>query len=211
MTRAGLACAIGLLLAPAAMAEPVVRSAEIRVRFTSPTSCAVDLTLDVDAREVEHRVEAAPGGRVVLEEVRGAGRVGDVTDVGRTRALSLSPEGRPYTLRYTVEQPPDRAGRCPLWIPTLPTEGRGRQVHIEVRIPAGATAAGTMPAFAWSGEEGTATIGHLPAFVRVPFALAGEPAPWNVGRVMDVVSIAILFAATLAWARRRRLSRGLAR
>jgi hypothetical protein len=61
-----------------------------------------------------------------------------------------------------------------------------------------------MPAFSWVGAEGTASIGHLPAFVRVPYALPGEPAPWNIARVMDVVSVLTLVAATLAWARSRR-------
>jgi hypothetical protein len=46
-----------------------------------------------------------------------------------------------------------------------------------------------------------AAIAHLPAFVRVPFARPGEPAPWNVARLMDILSIAALVVATLAWAR----------
>ena len=114
-----------------------------------------------------------------------------------------------YTLRYEVEQPEHRAFRCPLWIPTVAADGLSQDVHLAVRIPAGATAAGTMPAFTWTGEEGTSTIGHLPAFVRVPFGMPGTPMPMNVAGVMDIVSIATLLAATAAWARRR-LSRGLA-
>jgi hypothetical protein len=205
MKRAGLACAISLLLAAATVtAAPSVRSAEVRIAFALPTSCAVDLTLAVvDAREVEHRLDAAPGSRIGVVEVSGAVSVGEPADVGTTRALVLRPEAPRYTVRYTVEQPPQRAGRCPLWIPTMPTEGRGQVVRIVARIPPGATAAGTMPAFTWSGDEGKATIGHLPAFVRVPYAIAGEPAPWNIARMMDVVSIAVLVVATLVWARRR--------
>jgi hypothetical protein len=207
MKRIGLACALGLVLAPAAATTaPVVRNADVRVAFSSPTSCTVELVLSVDGHgmEMEHRVEAAPGSRLEIVGVDGASVVGDVRQVGRTRALFLrSDEKTPYTLRYTVDQPPERAGRCPLWIPTVPTGGRGQAVRIVARIPEGATAVGTMPAFTWSGTEGTATIGHLPAFVRVPYALAGAPAPWNIARLMDVVSIATLVGATLAWARRR--------
>jgi hypothetical protein len=204
MKRAGLACTISLLLAAATVtAAPSVRSADVRIAFASPTSCAVDLTLAVvDAREVEHRLDAAPGSRIDLVEVRGAARVGEPADVGTTRALVLRPEAPRYTVRYTVEQPPQRAGRCPLWIPTVPTEGGG-QVQIVAHIPAGATATGTMPAFTWSGDEGKATIGHLPAFVRMPYVLEGEPAPWDIARVMDIVSVATLVGATLAWARAR--------
>jgi hypothetical protein len=204
MNRVGFVCALGLVAAAAAAtAAPSVRSAEVRVEFASPTACSVDLTVAVGAGEVEHRLDAPRGSRIELVEVRGADTVRGPADAGQTKALVLRPGSQDYTLRYTVEQPPERAGRCPLWIPTVPTEGRMQAVRIVARIPPGATAVGTMPAFAWSGNEGTATIGHLPAFVRVPYALAGEPRPWNVALVMDVVSIVTLAGATLIWARRR--------
>jgi hypothetical protein len=207
MMRFGLACALGLVFAPAAAtAAPVVRHADVRVAFSSPTSCTVQVVLSVDGGgvQVEHRVETAPGSRLEIIGIDGAAVVGDVRQVGRTRALFLKPDEKtPYTLSYSVDQPPERAGRCPLWIPTVPTDGRGQAVRIVARIPEGATPVGTMPAFTWSGSEGTATIGHLPAFVRVPYALAGTPTPWNIARVMDLLSIATLVGATLAWARRR--------
>ena len=212
MTRIGLACALGLVLVPAAAtAAPMVRSADVRVTFSSPTSCTVELALSVNGHdmEVEHRVEAAPAGRVEIIGVDGASVVGDVRQVGRTRALLVRPDGnRPYTLRYTTDQPSDRAGRCPLWIPTVPTEGRAQAVRIVARIPEGATAVGTMPAFTWSGGEGTATIGHLPAFVRVPYATAGTPVPWSIAAIMDAASLTTLAGATLAWMRLRRKRAG---
>jgi hypothetical protein len=211
MTRVSFGCGIAvLLLAPfAAAAAPAVREAEVRVVFASPTSCTVDLALTVDAVEVEHRIDVAEGADIHLLGVAGARVVGEPTDVGRTRALVVEPGTGRYSLRYAASQPPHRAGRCPLWIPTIPTEGRGRRVRIVVRIPEGATARGTMPSFDWAGGEGTAAIGHLPAFVRVPHALPGEPVPWDMARVMDGVSIAALALASLAWARRSR-RRGLA-
>jgi hypothetical protein len=205
MNRVGFVCALGLVAAAAAAtAAPLVRRAEARVEFASPTSCTVDLTIAVDAGEVEHRLDAARGSRIELIEVRGADTVRGPADIGQTKALVLRPVSQDYTLRYTVEQPPERAGRCPLWIPTVPTEGRGQAVRIVARIPPGATAVGTMPAFTWSGGEGTATIGHLPAFVRVPYATAGAPAPWNIAAIMDAASLATLAGATLAWVRYRR-------
>jgi hypothetical protein len=211
MKRVGFVCVLGFMAAAAAAkAAPSVRSAEVRIAFASPTSCTVELTLAVDADEVEHRLDAPRGGRIELIEVRGAGTVRGPADVGQTKALVLRPEAQHYTLRYAVELPPERAGRCPLWIPTVPTEGRGQAVRIVARIPAGATAVGTMPAFSWSGGEGTATIGHLPAFVRVPYAMPGAPAPWNIAMIMDGASLATLAGATLAWVRYRRRLAGLA-
>lgn len=225
MSLRRIGCAVAALaLAPIGSAgAPILRSAEARIVFSSPTSCAVDLTLRVEdgapppsgalqdgapglqsRRQVEHRIEAADGARIELLGVYGAAQVGDSRDVGRTRALVLRPEASVYTLRYTLEQPPDRANRCPLWIPTVPADGRSQAMRLLVRLPAGAMPVGTMPAFAWTGEEGAAMLGHLPAFVHVPYALPGAPAPWNIARVMDLVSVATLVLATLTWARRIR-------
>ena len=61
-----------------------------------------------------------------------------------------------------------------------------------------------MPGLAWVGQEGSATLGHLPAFVRVPYAMPGEPAPFNIAFAMDVVAIGTLVLASAAWARGRR-------
>lgn len=198
-------CLAALALAPGwSIAAPVVTDADVRVTFLSPTSCTVALALHVEGDIVEHRIERADGAEVELLDVSGARRVGDAEDVGRTRALVLEPAVDRYSLTYRVTQPSNRAGRCPLWIPTVPTTGRGRTVHITVQVPRGATARGTMPSFAWAGDEGTATIGHLPAFVRVPYAMPGEPLPWNVARIMDATAVATLLVATAAWTRRRR-------
>jgi hypothetical protein len=52
---------------------------------------------------------------------------------------------------------------------------------------------------------GTITLGHLPAFVRVPYVLPGTPPPWDIARVMDMVSVLTLVGASLTWARRQRI------
>jgi hypothetical protein len=169
----------------------------------------VELALSVEgAAEVEHRVEVVEGARVELIAVRGATLAGEPRMVGRTRALVLRLDAATYTLRYAVEQPPSRASRCPLWVPSVPADGRSQAVRLSVRIPASAEAAGTMPGFAWSGGEGTTTLGHLPAFVRVPYAMPGAPTPLDIAFVMDLVAVVTLVVATAAWARR---NRGLAR
>jgi hypothetical protein len=209
--RGVLVCLLGALAWPAltAVAAPVLRAAEVRVEFQSSTECLVELTVNVEgAAQVEHRVQVVDGARVELTEIRGGVQLGDARAHGRTRALVVRPEGATYTLSYAVEQPPSSAGRCPLWIPSVSADGRSQAVMLRVRIPTGATPAGTMPGLAWVGHEGSATLRHLPAFVRVPFAMPGEPMPLSIAFVMDVVAVATLVVASAAWARR---NRGLAR
>jgi len=206
--RAIVTAAILAALEPgSASAAARLAGADVRVVFQSPVACTVELGVTiVDAAQVEHRVEIADGGRVDLIDVTGATPAGPPTDIGRTRALTLRPEGASYTLRYQVQLPEARAGRCPLWIPTVAAGVTAAPVRVTTRLPNGARAAGTMPTFRWNADEGTAAIGHLPAFVHVPYALPGEPAPWDIGRVMDYVSILTLVVATLAWWRRQRTS-----
>lgn len=200
-------CLAALVTTPVVtMAAPVVADADVQVTFLSPTSCTVALAVSVDSDTVEHRIEIADGAEVALLRIVGARQVGETKDVGRTRALVLEPDADRYSLDYEVTQPANRAGQCPLWIPTVPTAGRERVVQITVRLPPGATAGGTMPSFVWTGEEGTALIGHLPAFVRVPYGLPGEPRPWNIARLMDAVAVVTLLAATALWTRRRGLT-----
>lgn len=193
------------VLAVALAAAPVLTSAEVSIVIASPTSCEVTLVVTVEgADEIEHRVEAFEGSRIDLLGVSGARRVGEPRREGRTLALVLRPERPSYTLQYRSDQPPTRRDRCPVWLPAAPSSGRAQSVRLEVRLPVGAAPGGTMPGFAWTGMRGTAALGHLPAFVRVPFTPAGEPPPWNVARVMDAVAIVALVGASAVWARRRR-------
>lgn len=205
---AGLVLAVVAFLAGSvvdAFGAPVLRSAVVEVRFLSPVVCEVAMTSAVDgAATVEHRIEVAPNTQVELVNLRGGSMERPPAAVGRTRALVVRPAGGDYTLDYRVQMPPDRAHRCPLWLAAVPADGRSRNVRIEVAIPEGATPAGTMPAFSWAGALGTATVGHLPSFVLVPFATPGTPRPWDVSRVMDTVAVATLVLASLAWMWRAR-------
>jgi hypothetical protein len=194
------------MLHPAA-AAPVLRSAEAAITFSAPRVCDVALTVSIaDAADVEHRLEVLDGARVELLEVAGATPAGESRDIGRTLSLRVAPtaSGAPYTLRYRVAQAAARRFRCPLWLPTIPTDGRSRGVHLVVTVPDGAQASATMPAFTWTGPRGTARLAHLPAVVIVPFASAGEPRPWDISRVMDLTAMATLVAATALWLRRQR-------
>ena len=203
--------ALAAVLVPAhATAAARLTSADVRVTFESALTCAVEMTVQLDeAPEVTQRIEVMDGASVEALDVAGAVMASPPKDVGRARVLVTRADTGRYTLRYTARQPASHPGRCPLWVPTVAADGRMAAVRIGVRLPAGARAAGTMPVFTWSGDEGTAAISHLPAFVHVPFAAPGEPMPRNVARLMDIFSIATLVIATLAWVRGRRNSREL--
>jgi len=194
-------------MAAVAGAAPVLRSAEVAVTFTAPATCEVALTVEVaDAAEVEHRLELLEGTEVDRFEVAAAHTAGVARDIGRTRSVRVVPAsaGAPYTLRYRVTQAVSRSYRCPLWLPTTPADGRSRRVRLVVTVPEGAEASATMPAFAWTGPRGTATLPHLPAIVMVPFARAGEPHPWDISRAMDLTALATLAGSTAWFLRRRR-------
>lgn len=202
-TLAFAGVAAGLLAAPAA-AAPVLTSADARIAFSAPTACEVTLTLAVSGTaEVEHRLEALEGSRTELVEVAGGEQVGLAREIGRTLSLVVRPGGASYTLHYRVTQADDRPYRCPIWLPAAPADGRTRNVRLSVAVPAGTSANGTMPSFAWTGPEGAATLGHLPAFVIVPFAAAGSARPWDVSRVMDAAAVGTLVLASAVWLRRQ--------
>jgi hypothetical protein len=178
---------------------PVLTGADARIAIVSPTACEVRLAVTIDgADRVEHRLEVRDGAVVGDLTVRGA-VAEPVRTVGRTQALHVRPQTAGYELAYRVEQPPESRFRCPLWLPTTPADGRSRAVQLTVTLPPGAQPSGTMPAFTWRGSVGTATLGHLPAFVRVPYSASGVSAPWNLARLMDGVSVGVLVVASLLW------------
>lgn len=196
-----------LCLEPArALAAPVLRAAEARIGFDSPTTCRVELTLTVaGTSRVEHRLELPDGAEVLRLEAAQA-VVGESRDVGVTRALVVTPaaDGAPYTLRYDVRQSDARPHRCPLWLPTTPTDGRSRVVHLVVDVPPGTAVIGGMPSFTWQASRGEVTLAHLPAFVSVPFVDAASGRPWDVSRVMDTVAVATLVLASAVWLMRQK-------
>lgn len=195
------------LLSVALAVVPVLTGADARIAILSPTVCEVRLAVTIDgAEDVEHRLEVLEGAVVRDLSVRGA-VAAPPRVVGRTQALDVRPQAAAYELSYRVEQPPAGAFRCPLWLPTTPADGRSRAVRLAVSLPPGAEPSGTMPAFTWSDGVGTTTLGHLPAFVRIPYAADGGSAPWNLARLMDGVSIGVLVVASLLWLLRSRRTR----
>jgi hypothetical protein len=201
--RLAAALALACTLAPAAPARsaPLLRSTTIDVAMESPTRCTVTMTVAVEgAGEVEHRVESFPGSAIELLTLSGAVQAGVIREVGPTRALVVRPDASSYTVGYRASQPPDRAGRCPIWVPALPTDGRSRDVRLTVTLSDRATAGYSMPPLAWAGSIGTAALGHVPAFVRVS---AGQSSRWNVATAMDAAAVVIFAGATVLWMRRR--------
>jgi hypothetical protein len=193
------------LVSPAATAAPVVTAATIRIVITSPTNCEVTMALRLEgASEIEHRIESFDGSDVELRALNGARSVGSPRQVGRTRVVTLQLDRPDYELRYRASQSADRIDRCPLWIPAAPTTGQLETVRIDVQLPDGSRPSGTMPALAWTGSTGTTTIGHVPAFVRAPYASPGESVRWDLLQVMDAATVAIFAAASGIWVWRRR-------
>ena len=198
--------AAGLLMASSTVsAAPVVRSADLKITVTSPTSCDVTMVLAIDGgADIDHRIEAFEGARIELAAVRGARHVGDVTTIGRTQSLVLRPEAGSYELSYHATQPAAREHRCPIWLPAVPTDGRSRAVRLDVDLPLAATPGASMPAFTWTGAHGTATLGHIPAIVRIPYVPPGETRGWGINSMMDAVAIAVFAVATAIWTWRAR-------
>ncbi len=170
------------------------------------------MALNVEgASNIEHRVDAPPspnggfGAHVVdLVHVQGAEQVGEIRTIGRTRSLVLRPAQPSYAFRYRAEQSEDRAYRCPMWLPTVATDGTSRTVRLGVDLPSSVVPAGSMPAFTWTGTHGSATLGHVPAFVRVPYASPGEARALDIAQVMDAAAIVVFAGASALWVWRRR-------
>jgi hypothetical protein len=179
-------------------AAPILRSADVRITILSPASCdvTIDLTL-TGAGDVDHRIETFDGSRIELVEVRGAQQIGEPRTIGRTQSLRLRPAGA-YGFSYRALQPADRVNRCPIWLPTIPTDGHPGGVRLSMDIPVASSASSTMPAFAWTGTHGSATLAHLPSHVAVSIVPSGSRV-WDISRVMDVLAMSLFVGATAAW------------
>jgi hypothetical protein len=206
MFRYALALACFLSIGTVANAAPILRTAEIRVVIASPTTCEVWMRLTVQgASEIDHRIEAFEGSQIELVGVQAATRVGEVRTIGRTLSLLLNNADSPYELRYRAQQAPARHNRCPIWLPAVATDGQSRAVQLHVELPLGAVAGHSMPALSWTAGSGSTVLRHMPAFVRIPYALAGEPPDWDISRAMDVLALVVFGVATAIWIRSRKL------
>ena len=204
-TAGAFAAAYVLIGGVIAQAAPVLRSAQIHIVVSSPTTCAVSMRLSIDgATDVEHRIEAFEGSQIDLVGVTDATRVGEPTTKGRTRSLVVRPGASSYEIRYTAQQAHDRRERCPLWLPTVPTDGRSRAVEIVVQLPDATTPRPSMPSFTWTRTSGLTTLAHVPAFVRVPYMHDGETPGWDLTTVIDWITVGTFAVATVLWFWRRR-------
>ncbi len=119
--------------------------------------------------------------------------------------VSLTGPGRnEYIARYRIRTAEGAIDRCPLLVPSVPTDGVSRSVRIDVEVPQGATVLrSAFPAFTWKDRRGSVTIGHIPSFVRVPHAPRGVPVAWrdtvDPARVVDAAALSTIGLSTLAW------------
>jgi hypothetical protein len=102
--------------------------------------------------------------------------------------------------------------RCPLLVPDAPADGVSREVVIDVRLsPGSRPIPGEFPALAWTGDSGRAALGHVPAFILVPHALAGVPLGWwdtlDTRRIVDSGALLAIVLASAAWFSRQRRRR----
>src|SRR5262245_20202186 len=91
--RIGSTAACVLAASSVGFAAPVLRSADLRITVTSPTTCDVTMALAIDgASDVDHRIESFDGSRVELGTIRGARQVDAVHAIGRSQSLVLRPD-----------------------------------------------------------------------------------------------------------------------
>jgi len=199
---------------PAAAAPTVLRSADISIAMAEAGGCTVDMSLQIETSNrgpVDHRLLTANGAEVAAVSLTGGNvTLPAVETIGRTLSLPIpfAAGVHPYTLSYRVRQNGSWGDRCPLWLPMTPTDGISSAVRIRVALPPGAVPLGdTFPALAWTaGGVGTVTLGHVPAFVRTPFAPAGSARSRSLSerRIVDALALAVLAGATLIWFSTRR-------
>ena len=158
----------------------------------------MDVTV-TGASEVDHRIEFFDGNRVELVEVRGARRNGDISVIGRTQSLVLSPSQSPYGIQYRAVQSERQPNRCPIWLPAVPSDGRAGAVRMTVDLPDATSAGYSMPGFTWIGTRGFAALAHIPSHVVVSYGPEGAPRGWDVGRIMDTLAVTVFAGASALW------------
>ena len=203
-----VACLAGTA-ATAANAAPVVRAARVHAVLTSPTACDVEASYTIQADQpasIRFTLQTFDGTQVELSAVNDATVTASLVQrTGKTTVFSTQLTGgsQTTTLRYHVTQASEWAYRCPIWLPAIPTDGRPGAVSLQVQWPTGATLTGaTLPPLQDMQTGGSSSLANIPAFVRVPYAVAGDPHPassWDVIRVLDVATVAALLGSSVLW------------
>jgi hypothetical protein len=182
-----------------------------RITIVSPGTCDVQLAIVIDGdrpQTVEHRLTLVGGMQIAALSVTGGGTLGESKTVGVTLSVPvtlLSGGSSAYTVRYRVRQSQESDGRCPILVPLVATNGLDRVVTLTAQLPDGSEPLDdTFPAFSWSGPTtGSVRIGHVPAFVLLPFVRQGENTRWQSAmsrrRVVDAMALATLVVASLLW------------
>ena len=193
--------------------QPTLREARVAI-VLSPHACDVTSHFAIDTIEpiaIDHRVLLGDGAQPPEFVVLGA-LAGQADTIGHTASLPVSLTGmgrNEYMVRYNARPYGPRMDRCPLLVPSVPTDGLSRAVTIAIEVPRGTTRLpGEFPALTWENDRGRVTLGHMPAFVRVPIAAVGEQVAsidtLDVRRAIDIAAVLTIGVATLAWVTLRR-------
>lgn len=192
-----------------------LRDVHATVRFVSNTHCEVTLRASVDGEgivRVSHHValpvaagdvNAAP---VPSDPVIGGGALVEVRRQADALAFDVDvptgSERRSRSYEVALDIRGIREGTCPLPVPSIPAPGTPGSVTLEVSWPSTADIpAGAFPSVTWNGRDGSARLGHVPAFVRV---FAGRTR-WlgHVAHLLDGTAITGVGVASIVWLRRR--------
>jgi hypothetical protein len=210
VTRAAALCALFAVVPTQAVSQggATLREARIAIVF-SPSACDVTARYVVDTADpaiVEHRLML--GGSVAPPDFAVIGSVaGNAQIIGNTARVPISVVGsgrNEYSVRYRFTSNGAPVDRCPLLVPSAPTDGLRRSVTIDVRLPSDATRLpGEFPLLAWEGLRGAVTLGHVPSFVRAPHVQQGERPGWrerlDARRVVDVTAVLAIAVSTAVW------------
>jgi hypothetical protein len=189
-----------------------LRAADVAVAFQPGGGCDVAMTFVIESPEpvrVVHRLIPAEGTAVRALTIGGV-TAEPQPDSDRAVVVPVPIRSSdPISVRYRVVPAARPVDRCPLLVPDAPTAGISRVVTIAVTLEnGGQPLPGQFPAFSWDSSGGRVTLGHLPAFVRVPNAPPGRPLGWrdtlDVSPIVDVAALVLLSGATALWMARQR-------
>jgi len=207
--------ALAIVVAGAGAEAATLRSAHATIEILGDGTCDVRMrfVMASDALFVsQHRLLVSEAAVVNDVFVNGA-HAGDVRRSGRSLVVPVSlPVGKVhYDAHYRIEQAPG-AGWCGLLVPDVPTDGLARVVQIDAALPEGVRRLPDgFPAMLWEEGRGSAKLGHVPAFARVPYAKGDEQVSWrrslNVRTALDTTAVAILIGASVIWVASRRRRR----
>lgn len=209
-----LALACTALVYPSSLNAATLKSMHAAVTIAGGQACEVEAAFELTSERADvvmHRLFVREPAEDASLTVTGA-QAGELARFGRTIVVPVRVHAgvTRYRARYRVMMPARH--RCPLLVPDAPSDGVSREVLIDVRLAPGSQhLPGEFPALEWIGDSGRATLGHVPAFIVVPHALAGMRLGWwerlETRRVVDSSAVLVIALASAVWFSRQRRRR----